>query len=311
MNLRSLLPARKGIPQLQDKVAVVTGAASGIGRELAVQLASKGCNLALVDIDAEGLSTLLTKLNKHNTDRLITTHIADVSDRARMLALAPEIASAHRAIHVLINNAGIAHEGPFPQTSLEDWDRMIGVNLWSVIYGCHVFMPYLAKVDRAHIVNLSSLFGIVGMPGQTAYCTTKFAVRGLSEALWEELRETNVGLTVVHPGGVATNIMKRAQGDDPALLGRIDEWYQRHAMSPNKAASKIIQAIEAGQPRLLITPEATFGDLLRRVMPVAGNKAFGDAVIRLLGVQDMRKKRSDQWHKTMVEGEPKPRANRG
>ncbi len=311
MNLLSFLPASKGLPRLAGKVVVVTGAASGIGRELALQLASKGCRLALVDIDEQGLAVLVTHLSETHADCTVTTHIANVADRERMRTLAPEVAAAHGIIHVLINNAGIAHEGPFPQTSLEDWDRMIGVNLWSVIYGCHFFMPYLAKADRAHIVNLSSLFGIVGMAGQTAYCTTKFAVRGLSESLWEELRATSIGLTVVHPGGIATNIMKRAQGDDPELLGRVSDWYEKNAMPPHKAAAKIVRAIETGQSRLLITPEATFGDLLRRVMPVAGNKVFGDAVIRILGVQDMRQKRSDQWQTTMVEGDPNPGTNRG
>ena len=148
------------------------------------------------------------------------------------------------------------------------------MNLWGVIYGCHFFMPHLAKVDRGHIVNLSSLLGIVAMPGQSAYCATKFAVRGLSESLAEELRATSVGLTVVHPAAVATGIMKRAKGDDPELLQRISRWYERHAISPERAAARIIRAIEKGTPRLLITPEAAFGDVLKRLMPVTGNKLF-------------------------------------
>ncbi|MEZ4461964.1 MAG: SDR family NAD(P)-dependent oxidoreductase [bacterium] len=299
MSLFSLLPGRKGIPKLAGKVVVITGAASGIGRELALQLAAKGCTLALVDIDEDRLNALGAHLRESNF--VATTHQANVADRDRMAALAAEVAAAHGGIDVLINNAGIAYEGPFPQTSLEDWDRMIGVNLWSVIYGCHFFMPYLAKAERGHIVNLSSLFGIVGMAGQTAYCTTKFAIRGLSESLWEELRATSVGLTVVHPGGIATDIMKRAKGDDPELLGRLSDWYERNAMPPHKAAAKIVRAIETGKPRLLITPEATLGDMLRRVMPVLGNKLFGDAVIRILGVEDTRQKRSDQWQATMVD----------
>jgi short-subunit dehydrogenase len=165
-------------------------------------------------------------------------------------------------------------------------------------------MPHLAKVDRGHIVNISSLFGLFGMAGQTAYSTTKFAVRGLSESLWEELRPTSIGLTVVHPGGVATNIMKNAQGDDPELLKRVSSWYERKAMSPQKAAAKIIKAIEKGKPRLLITPEATFGDLLKRLMPVTGNKLLSDAVIRFIGEEAMPKKRLEQWQETMVHGDP-------
>lgn len=291
---------RKGIRDLTGKVAVVTGAANGIGRALALGLWGKGCHLALVDLDQDGLTSLQLSLSGSGRDQIATTHVANVGDRARMQELATEVAAAHRAVHVLINNAGISHEAAFPQTSLDDWERIVEVNLWGVIYGCHFFMPHLAKVDRGHIVNLSSLLGIVAMPGQSAYCATKFAVRGLSESLWEELRATSVGLTVVHPGAVATDIMKRARGDDSELLQRVSRWYERHAVLPERAAAQIIRAIEKGTPRLLITPEAAFGDVLKRLMPVTGNKIITDAVIRVIGVEDMRAKRIAQWHETMV-----------
>lgn len=292
--------ARKGIRDLKGKVAVVTGAANGIGRALAVGLWAKGCHLALVDLDQDGLTSLSTTLTGSGRDQLATTHVANVGDRVRMEEVAREVVAAHRAVHVLINNAGIGHEAAFPQTSLDDWERIVAVNLWGVIYGCHFFMPHLAKVDRAHIVNVSSLFGIVAMPGQSAYCTTKFAVRGLSESLWEELRATSVGLTVVHPGAVATSIMERARGDDPELLQRVSRWYESHAISPERAAAKIIRAIGNGAPRLVITPEAAFGDLLKRLLPVMGNKIFVDVVIRAIGVGDMRAKRIAQWRDTMT-----------
>ena len=290
---------RKGIRQLTGKVAVVTGAASGIGRALALELWAKGCHLALVDLDQDGLASLHRSLSASNPDQLATTHLANVGDKARMADLAGEVVAAHGAVHVLINNAGVGHEAAFPQTSLDDWERIVGVNLWGVIYGCHFFLPHLAKVECGHIVNISSLFGIVAMPGQTAYCTTKFAVRGLSESLWEELRATSVGLTVVHPAAVSTNIMKRARGDDPELMQRLCRWFEQNAISPERAAAQIIRAIETGRPRLLITPEAAFGDFLKRLMPVAGNKLFGDAVIRVIGVEDMRAKRIAQWRETM------------
>ena len=300
----SWLSRRKGIARLSEKVAVITGAASGIGRALATGLQAKGCHLALVDLDEDGLTRLQRELNESGRHQKVTTHVADVGDRVRMRDLAREVAGAHGAVHLLINNAGIGHEAPFPQTSLDDWDRIIGVNLWGVIHGCHFFMPHLAKVERAHIVNLSSLLGIVAMPGQSAYCATKFAVRGLSESLWEELRATSIGLTVVHPGAVATNIMKRAHGDDAELLQRLACWYDQHAISPERAAEQIIRAVERGSPRLLITSEGTWGDLLKRLMPVTGNKLMGDAAIRTIGVEDMRAKRITQWRETMVDGKP-------
>jgi short-subunit dehydrogenase len=293
---------RKGIRQLNGNVAVITGAASGIGRALALGLWNKGCRLALVDLDVDGLARLQLELSGCGRPETITTHVADVGDRARMEELAREVVDAHGAVHLLINNAGIGYEAAFPQTSLDDWHRVVDVNLWGVIYGCHVFMPHLAKVERAHIVNMSSLFGIVAMAGQTAYSTTKFAVRGFSEALAEELRATTVGLTVVHPGAVATNIMKRTRGDDQELLQRLVRWYERNAMSPERAAAQIIRAVEKGTPRLLVTPEAHLGDILKRLLPVAGNTLFVDAVIRVLRVGDMRAKRIRQWRETMVEG---------
>lgn len=296
---------RKGLRALGGKVAVITGAASGIGRALTLGLWAKGCSVALLDLSADGLVDLEGSLTPTGECQRVSTHVVDVGDKDGMEATAREVAQAHGAIHLLINNAGIAYEASFPQTRLEDWERMISVNLWGVIYGCHFFMPYLAKAERAHIVNLSSLFGILGMAGQTAYCTTKFAVRGLSEALWEELRPTTIGLTVVHPGGVATEIIRSAKGDDPELLERLGDFYERRAMSPQKAAAKIIRAVEKGKPRLLITPEATFGDLIKRLWPVAGNKFMGAAVIRAIGEEGMRRKRLEQWRETMVEGDPR------
>ena len=304
MSFTSRFASGKGIRELSGKVAVVTGAASGIGRALAIGLGKKDCHLALVDIDRDGLARLELELSESGRRQTVTTHVANVADRLRMRDLACEVVEAHGGVHVLINNAGIAHEAAFPQTSLDDWDRIVGVNLWGTIYGCHFFIPHLAKVERAHIVNLSSLFGIVAMAGQSAYCTTKFAVRGLSESLWEELRATSVGLTVVHPGAVATNIMKGAHGDDPELMQRLSRWYEHHAISPERASTQIIRAIEKGTPRLLIAPEVRFSDWLKRLMPVTGNKLFCDVIIRAMGEEDMRAKRIKQWRETMVEGDP-------
>ena len=293
----------KGIGRLKGKVAVITGAASGIGRALAFVLRKKDCNLALVDLDANGLDALGHDLRTAYPTGNLSLHALNVADKDHMKALAEEVVEAHEGVHLLINNAGAAYEGPFPQTSLDAWDRIVGVNLWGVIYGCHYFMPHLAKVERAHIVNLSSLFGIVGMAGQTVYCTTKFAVRGFSEALWEELRATEIGLTVVYPGSVATNIMKTADGDDPQLLKRLSDWYEQNAVSPHRVATQIVAAVEKGKPRLLISRETIFTDCVKRLFPVIGNRIIGDIVIRVLGLGDMREKRRLRWQQTMIEGQ--------
>jgi short-subunit dehydrogenase len=221
-----------------------------------------------------------------------------------MRALAREVADAHGPLHLLINSAGVAHEAAFAQMTLDDWDRIIAANLWGVIHACHFFMPYLAKAERGHIVNISSMLGIIAMPGQTGYGTTKFAVRGFSEALAEELRATSVGLTLVHPGPVATNIMKRGGGDDPELIHDLSQWYERNAMPPERVAARIIRAVEKGTPRLLIGPETFFGDWLKRLMPLTGNRLMVNAAIRLLGVEYMRARRIKRWNETMVETKP-------
>jgi len=297
---------RKGFTQLEAKLAVITGAASGIGRELARGLWLKGCHLALVDLNEAGLRQLQSELTQLDPRRPLSIHVADVGNREAIRALAPAIAALHKHIHLLINNAGVAYEAAFPQTGLDDFESIIKVNLWGVILGCHFFMPYLAKEKQAHIVNLSSLFGIIGMPGQTAYCASKYAVRGFSEALAEELRATNIGVTLVHPGSVATSIMQTSKGDDPELLQRIANWYALNALPPHQAAAQIINAIEAGKPRLMITKEAVFADWIKRLCPVWGNKTIVNLAIRVLGLEDMREKRRQQWFDTMVRQRPNP-----
>ena len=292
---------RVGIRHLGGKAAVVTGAANGIGRALALQLWATGCDLALVDIDQDALAALHRQLPDTGRDQTATTHVADVGNRQRMRELAREVADAHGKVHLLINSAGVAHEAAFAQMSLDDWDRIVGANLWGVIHACHFFLPHLAKADRGHIVNISSMLGIIAMPGQTAYGTTKFAVRGFSEALAEELRATSVGLTLVYPGAVATSIMKRGGADDPELIEDLSKWYERNAMPPERVAARIVRAIQKGTPRVLIGPETFVGDWLRRLMPLAGNRLMVDAVIRLLGVGYMRDRRIKRWNETMVD----------
>ena len=290
----------KGVADFGGKTFVITGAASGIGLELVRQSLALGARVALVDIDGERLEQ--ARAESSAPDRC-STHVVDVADRAQMLALPADVLRHHESIHVLINNAGVGYEAAFPQTGLETWDHVMGVNFWGVVHGCHAFMPHLAQAPAAHIVNMSSLFGVIGMPGQSAYCASKFAVRGLSECLWEELRPTTVGLTVVHPGGVATRIMQTADGDDPELMQKLADWYQANAMEPAKAAAAILRAIRRGTPRLLVGPEAYLADYAKRLLPVLGNKWVGDLVIKALGLDYMRDLRKDQWERTMVRGD--------
>ena len=206
----------------RDKVAVVTGAASGIGRALAQDLARRGADLALVDVSAAALAETAGLCAARG--RGVTTHIADVADAARMKALAAEVVAAHGRVELLVNNAGVSVTGTFEEQSLDDWRWIVGVNFWGVVHGCKFFLPHLRRAREAHIVNLSSMFGLIGLPTQSSYCATKFAVRGFSEALWAELRGSGIGVTTVHPGGVRTNIARRPGPSGRPTFGERSGW---------------------------------------------------------------------------------------
>lgn len=258
---------------LQDRVVVVTGASSGIGRATAVAFAEQGAKLALVDVDADALEA--TRADVAALGRAVSLHVVDVSDRDAMRALADEVVATHGAVHVVINNAGVTVTKSFEQHSWEDWDWVIGVNLEGVHNGCRVFMPHLRAVEEAHIVNISSLFGIYGVPGQSAYCASKFAVRGLSEALWEELASTHIGVTVVHPGGVRTNIIRNARVADASVQKRVARGFEKLGTSPEDVAKKIVKAVRRRDRRLVVTPEAVVGDWFRRMFPLLSNRLVG------------------------------------
>jgi NAD(P)-dependent dehydrogenase (short-subunit alcohol dehydrogenase family) len=252
--------------KLQDRVAVVTGAASGIGRATSLALAKEGCALALGDVNEAGLEE--TAAAARALGRKVTTHKVDVADKERMRHFADEVYAAHGAVHVLVNNAGVTVTSPFEEHSLEDWEWIVGINFWGVVYGCKFFLPYLKQADEAHIVNLSSLFGLIGVPTQTSYCATKFAVRGLSEALWVELKDLNIGVTSVHPGGVRTNIAKSARSEGAALKSRAIDVIDRFSVSPERCARQIVGAIKKNKMRQLVTRETHFVDVAKRLSAV-------------------------------------------
>src|SRR5262245_24652032 len=253
---------------LNERVAVVTGAASGIGRALALALAQRGAKLALVDVDEPELAESAGRVRA--TGRPCSTHVADVADREAMRRLPEAVVAAHGHVHVLVDNAGVALDGRFDELPLDDIDWLLGVNLWGVVHGCSVFLPYLRREPEAHIVNISSVFGIVGMPENSAYCASKFAVRGLSESLMVELAGSNVGITVVHPGGVRTNITRHARLRDESRRATMVAEFERVArMTPERAAACIVTAIERGTPRLRLGPETYLLDWAKRLAPVA------------------------------------------
>lgn len=274
---------------LTGRTAVVTGAASGIGRALSLALAREGCKLALVDVNTAGLTEIAEAIPG------ASTHRVDVADRDAMLALPEAVLAAHGAVHLVVNNAGVSCNRLFAEHTLDDWDWIIGINLWGVIHGCHAFLPHLMAVDQGHIVNISSLFGIVGVPSQASYSATKYAVRGLSEVLWEELAHTHVGVTVVHPGGVDTNIVRDGRCSELVDQERVLRLFSKYAITPEQAAARIIRAVKRGDRRLCITREAVVLDWLKRLAPLAGNRLAAAVLSWVLGLNDARQKHIEEY----------------
>lgn len=253
--------------ELEGKVAVVTGAGSGIGRETALALGAKGCRLAICDINQDALDELATEIEAMGVP--VTTHRVDVSNRAQMATFAEDVVAAHHAAHILVNNAGVTVIASFEDQSLEDFEWVLGVNLWGVIYGCKAFLPHLKAAGEGHIVNLSSVFGIIAPPLQTSYVATKFAVRGFSESLRAELADANIGVTSVHPGTIQTNIVRDARlvTTSEAVRENTQRLFDRLGTSPDVVAARVVKAIEYNSPRVLITTETRVADALKRFMP--------------------------------------------
>ncbi|NNL66505.1 MAG: SDR family NAD(P)-dependent oxidoreductase [Myxococcales bacterium] len=252
--------------QLRDRVAVVTGAASGIGRALAVALANKGCDVALVDVDEEGLRETAARVA--TSGRKVSSHVLSVADRSAMEALPEQVVAEHGRVHIVVNNAGVAVDMTFEEMSMDDLDWIVGVNFWGVVHGCKFFLPWLQREDEAHIVNVSSLFGIIAVPRNSAYCATKFAVRGLTESIWSEISKQGIGLSTVHPGGIQTNIVRSARTAAGADKDELVDAFDRLARtSPEKAAARIVRGIEKNQLRVRIAPETYLLDWLKRLFP--------------------------------------------
>jgi len=262
--------------KLDGRVAVVTGAGSGIGRATAVLLAARGCALALVDVNEAGLAQTAALVAAKG--RKVSLHLADVADRARMTHLPGEVLAEHGHVHILVNNAGVLVIGTLLEQSLDDFAWLMGINFWGVVYGCKLFLPFLLAEDEAQIVNISSMFGFIGIPTQISYNASKYAVRGFSEALSSELSGTNIGVTCVHPGGIRTNVVRASRISserDAEDKRNTIEIFERRAHSPEKAARAIVRAIERKQARVRIGAEAYLTDWLKRLFPVSTQRLVG------------------------------------
>jgi NAD(P)-dependent dehydrogenase (short-subunit alcohol dehydrogenase family) len=259
------------IMRLANRTAVVTGAAGGIGRAISLSLARRGCHLALVDVNETGLAE--TAQMAAAAGVRITCHLLDVADRAGVAALPEAVTALHPSVDLLINNAGVALGGTFEEVSEEDFEWLFAINFWGVVRMTRVFLPELKASDDARIVNVSSVYGLIAPPGQTAYAASKFAVRGFSIALGHELRETTIGVTVVHPGGVATSIADNARvpkdkPEDEVAQGR-EEMNRVLKLPPETAGEIIVRGIERRQARVLVGSDAKLISVIERVAPVS------------------------------------------
>jgi NAD(P)-dependent dehydrogenase (short-subunit alcohol dehydrogenase family) len=256
--------------KLSQRVAVITGAGGGIGRATALSLARRGCHLALADID--GAAAEATALQARQLGVRATHHQLDVADRDAVRRLPAAVEAAHGRVDLLVNNAGVALGGTFDQVAEDDFDWLMDINFNGVVRMTRAFLPALRISDEARIVNLSSLYGIISPPGQAAYSASKFAVRGFSNALRHELSGSNVGVTVVHPGGIATSIARNARvpaGTTPEAVERGRKRAQAMLrMPPEQAGEIIVRGIERRSARILVGNDAKIVALLERLAPV-------------------------------------------
>ncbi|MEP1469669.1 MAG: SDR family NAD(P)-dependent oxidoreductase [Halieaceae bacterium] len=250
------------------KHAVITGAGSGIGRALALQLNSDGCELWLSDVSEAGLTETKALLTRQE----LACHIErlDVADRSAVHAYADRVAEQAGHIDLLVNNAGVALSDRVDEQNYDDFEWLMNINFWGVVHGTTAFLPLLKRANNGHLVNISSVFGIIGVPTQSAYNASKFAVRGFTEALRQETAGDNISVCCVHPGGIRTSIARNSRGGvaDQTPDEREEMFLQFARTSAESAAAKIIRAAEKRKKRLLIGADAYYISIISRLFPV-------------------------------------------
>jgi NAD(P)-dependent dehydrogenase (short-subunit alcohol dehydrogenase family) len=247
------------LDKLEDKVVVITGAGSGMGREMALIAARRGALLAISDWNEQGLAETVD-LVKAAGARELRSDVVDVADRAAVATWAETVAEQFGRVNVVVNNAGVSVSGDFEEMSYEDFDWIVGVNFDGVVNGTKEFLPHLIASGDGYLVNISSLFGLISMPGQTAYNATKYAVRGFTEALREEMLINGhaVGVTCVHPGGIKTGISRNGRKTASTDATKLDDLFDKKLakMTPDKAAHIILNGAMGRKPRVLVGLDA-------------------------------------------------------
>ncbi|MGA5305676.1 SDR family NAD(P)-dependent oxidoreductase [Nucisporomicrobium flavum] len=253
------------------RTAVVTGAASGIGEQLAHGLAGRGSDLVLIDRDALRLDAVAEAIRAAHPGRTVESLVVDLADREAVIAAATGVRERHPRLGLLVNNAGVALGGRFDQVSVEEFEWVMAVNFTAPMLLTHHLLPALKAEPGSHLVNVSSLYGLIAPPGQSAYSSSKFALRGLSEVLRSELLESGVGVTTVHPGGVRTRIAESARAAAAASPDEVEREQRKFAAlltyPPEKAAADILEGVRRRRGRVLIAVSAKVPDLLARLLP--------------------------------------------
>lgn len=244
---------------------MITGAGSGIGRALALELAARGGRLALSDIDGERAEASRAACEQRGARKVLAARL-DVSERAAVFAHADAVLERFGTVNLVVNNAGVGLEGMVLDTSIEDYEWIMGINFWGVLYGCKAFLPHLIASGDGYVVNISSIFGIVAVPGQSGYHAAKFGVRGFTESLREEMLMARhpVGVSCVHPGGVKTDIARAARSEIDERE-RAERFEQLARLTPEQAALIILKGVARRRPRILVGNDARALDLFQRV----------------------------------------------
>ncbi len=270
---------------LKNKVAAITGAGSGIGQALAMNLAQEGCHLALSDVNKKGLEQTLKLLKPYSVR--VSHQCLDVSDQQAVFSWAEQVVKDHGSVNMIFNNAGVALSGTVQSLSIEDYKWIMDINFWGVIYGTKAFLPYLEESGEGHVINISSVFGLTSQPLMSGYNASKFAVRGFTESLRQDLEITgsNVTTTCIHPGGIKTNIAKSARlSDSVSAVTGISKANTTNVMekffihSPDSAAKTILRGVKQNARRVLIGSDAKLLDGMARVFPTGYQWVLTSAV---------------------------------
>lgn len=263
---------------IDGRVAAVTGAGSGIGRGLALALARRGCTLALSDIDEQGLAETVELVSSEGAADLRTTRL-DVADRRAVEAWADDTADSFGGVNLIFNNAGVALSAPVASMDYDNFHWLMNINFWGVVHGTTAFLPHLRATGEGHVVNISSVFGLVGIPTQAAYNAAKFGVRGYTEALRIELDQERNGVTAttIHPGGIKTNILRNARLEDPDadVDSAAAEFEKTARTTSDDAALVILRAVEKNKRRAMIGADARIFDLAARLPPAVYQRIIG------------------------------------